>query len=71
MTTTVRVGDPDPTADPWVLGCEPMGLTAAAWTDSMVAEGRATGVNRQCSIGWHEECSDPDGDRCRCRCHVA
>lgn len=25
--------------------------------------------NRQCSIGWHEECSDPDGASCGCPCH--
>lgn len=25
--------------------------------------------NRQCSIGWHEECSDPAGERCKCPCH--
>lgn len=24
---------------------------------------------RQCSIGWHGECSDPDGDECECPCH--
>lgn len=26
--------------------------------------------NRQCSIGYHEECSDPDGDSCGCPCHI-
>jgi hypothetical protein len=25
--------------------------------------------NRQCSIGYHEECSDPDGLDCQCPCH--
>lgn len=25
--------------------------------------------NRQCSIGYHEECSDPDGESCGCPCH--
>jgi hypothetical protein len=25
--------------------------------------------NRQCSIGWHNECSDPAGARCECPCH--
>jgi hypothetical protein len=24
---------------------------------------------RQCSIGWHEECSDPSGASCECPCH--
>ena len=27
--------------------------------------------NRQCSIGYHDECSDPDGERCKCPCHTA
>lgn len=26
--------------------------------------------NRQCSIGYHDECSDQDGDRCKCPCHT-
>ena len=25
--------------------------------------------NRQCSIGYHEECSDPRGENCGCPCH--
>lgn len=25
--------------------------------------------NRQCSIGWHMECSDPIGASCKCPCH--
>jgi len=25
--------------------------------------------NRQCSIGWHGECSDPEGELCKCPCH--
>lgn len=24
---------------------------------------------RQCSIGFHTECSDPDGAECQCWCH--
>ena len=24
---------------------------------------------RQCSIGWHDECSDPRGEKCECPCH--
>jgi hypothetical protein len=27
--------------------------------------------NRQCSIGWHAECSDPAGVQCECPCHRA
>lgn len=25
--------------------------------------------NRQCSIGYHGECSDPEGETCGCPCH--
>ena len=25
--------------------------------------------NRQCSIGYHRECTDPSGERCKCPCH--
>jgi len=25
--------------------------------------------NRQCSIGWHSECTDPEGLRCKCPHH--
>lgn len=25
--------------------------------------------NRQCSIGYHDECTDPNGQRCKCPCH--
>lgn len=25
--------------------------------------------NRQCSIGYHNECSDPQGEQCKCPCH--
>ena len=41
----------------------------ADYTDRAIREGGARGVNRQCSIGYHEECSDPSGERCRCVCH--
>lgn len=27
------------------------------------------GRNRQCSIGWHAECTDPNGEKCGCPCH--
>ncbi len=26
--------------------------------------------NRQCSIGYHDECTDPAGERCKCPCHT-
>jgi hypothetical protein len=45
------------------------GESAAAWTKRVLSHSREHGVNRQCSIGWHEECSDPHGDSCRCPCH--
>ena len=53
------------------------GETAAQYTDRLTG---ADGTNRvpynhrrkrQCSIGWHNECSDPDGEECECPCHKA
>ena len=44
------------------------GETDAEWTDRLVRD-RMPGKRRQCSIGWHSECSDPDGDECTCPCH--
>lgn len=46
--------------------------TADAWTDRLAREGAALGVRRQCSIGWHGECSarhDGADAECRCDCH--
>lgn len=44
-------------------------------TDRHAAEGAAKGRLRQCSIGWHEECSDRSGinwqGECQCPCHQA
>ena len=44
-------------------------------TDEQVRIGAAKGRNRQCSIGWHEECSDRSGINwngdCQCPCHKA
>lgn len=44
-------------------------------TDAQVAAGAAKGRNRQCSIGFHEECSDRSGVNwngdCECPCHKA
>lgn len=39
------------------------------WTERAIREGGERGVNRWCSFGHHESCSDPDGERCRCMCH--
>ncbi len=38
-------------------------------TDARVKAGSAKGKYRQCSIGWHGECSDPNGESCTCLCH--
>jgi|GEM_PF-5630091 hypothetical protein len=40
-------------------------------TDAAAVLGRGHGIFRQCSIGWHAECSDPRGIRCKCTCHDA
>lgn len=39
-------------------------------TDEMVHTGLALGKFRQCSIGYHEECSDLAGTECTCACHI-
>lgn len=63
----------------WYPDMPPMlpGETVATYTD------RLTGAdakdrqpydhrrNRQCSIGYHGECSDPLGKQCECPCHKA
>jgi hypothetical protein len=41
-------------------------LTGADQTDRVPYDHRR---NRQCSIGWHGECSDPEGVSCECPCH--
>lgn len=42
----------------------------ATYTGRLLKEARAAGTNRQCSIGYHEECSDPYGESCMCSCHA-
>lgn len=44
--------------------------TAASYTGRLLAEARKAGTFRQCSIGYHEECSDRYGDECKCSCHA-
>lgn len=43
------------------------------WTGRLLAASREAGTFRQCSIGWHEECSQqqagPDSE-CNCLCHA-
>lgn len=46
------------------------GESTAAWTDRLMTRAREHGTFRQCSIGWHEECSDQYGDSCQCSCHA-
>lgn len=47
-----------------------------AYTDRLTGADRTGRVpydhsrNRQCSIGWHGECSDPAGASCECPCHT-
>jgi hypothetical protein len=51
------------------------GESVEAFTDRLSGADRTNRIpfdhqrNRQCSLGWHNECSDPDGDRCECPCH--
>ena len=42
-------------------------LTGADKTDRIPYKERR---NRQCSIGWHGQCSDPRGKVCKCPCHT-
>jgi hypothetical protein len=45
------------------------GEDAGKWTDRVLSHAREYGTNRQCSIGWHGECSDRSGETCNCMCH--
>lgn len=45
------------------------GEDAGKWTDRVLKSSRKWGTNRQCSIGWHGECSDRTGESCMCLCH--
>src|ERR1700693_4238963 len=60
--------------------CQPPSLPgegAGAYTDGLTgADGTNRSPydharNRQCSIGYHTECSDPAGETCKCPCHTA
>lgn len=49
------------------------GETPEAWTNRINGEGASRGVYRQCSIGWHDECSqrfEGEDAECRCACHL-
>lgn len=39
------------------------------WTDYLAGKGAKRNINRQCSIGWHLDCSSPSGEDCECHCH--
>lgn len=54
---------------PWESEPKLDGETTDSRTDRLCAVGASLGLNRQCSIGWHDECSDPEGETCRCLCH--
>jgi hypothetical protein len=51
------------------------GETADQYTDRLTGADKTNRVpykerrNRQCSIGYHDECSDPKGGQCQCPCH--
>ena len=45
------------------------GEDAGKWTDRILSHRAEHGTNRQCSIGYHGECSDRAGESCRCLCH--
>jgi hypothetical protein len=51
------------------------GETPETWTDRVLGfQGKELipydhRRNRQCSIGYHDECSDPNGISCECPCH--
>lgn len=49
-------------------------LKLNSWSNDLMQTGGEHGVYRQCSLGWHGECSrrenwGPDCE-CQCRCHV-
>jgi hypothetical protein len=47
-----------------------LGLDDDAWTDARWRAGAEHDVFRQCSIGWHLECSAWNSAECSCPCHV-
>lgn len=71
MTETVERGRWFPKMPPALPGESDYG-----YTDRLTGADGADRVpydhdrNRQCSIGYHAECSDPAGERCKCPCHT-
>lgn len=48
------------------------GERASTWTNRALGHASEHGTNRQCSIGWHGECSDSglgEAAECNCMCH--
>lgn len=68
--TEIAKGRWYPIGAPWLPG-----ETPEIWTNRVLGiEGKDRipydhRRNRQCSIGYHEECSDPNGIGCECPCH--
>jgi hypothetical protein len=47
-----------------------IGENDGQYTDRLLKVARDQAhTNRQCSIGYHLECSDPAGEECQCECH--
>lgn len=49
------------------------GEDASAHTNRVLSHAKEHGTNRQCSIGWHNECSDRglgEDAECNCLCHA-
>jgi hypothetical protein len=44
--------------------------SASDYTRRLLSHAREAGTFRQCSIGYHEECSDQYGESCQCSCHA-
>jgi hypothetical protein len=51
------------------------GESDMAYTDRLIGADKTGRIPydhqrfRQCSIGYHNECSDPNGEACECPCH--
>jgi hypothetical protein len=71
MTTTIEEGrwypDMPPTLDGEDDAAYTNRLTGCLGEDLVPYDHRR---NRQCSIGWHRECSDQAGERCKCPHHI-
>ena len=55
-----------------VLCPQKPGESAVDWTNRVLSHSGVHGTNRQCSIGWHGECSDRglgEAAECNCICH--